>query len=138
MALGRKRTSHKESDGIAWPSLRRGLEAAKWQAWIGHGLAQWRANATANLKQKSRASLVGLAHDVLSRIETGNRRVDAVEIIALAKSYHKTPDAIAELFEAPTVEQWDDLRRSRKPDDRFRTPHRTRPDLQTIKQPPTK
>ncbi len=104
----------------------------KWQVWIGWQLRSWRATAHhgTRMHQDAAAGRSGLNRDHLSRIESGERRLEVVELRALATTYGKNSAAIAALFTPPSTEQWTAVLQSREPDTRFTAP----PQVQSLPQ----
>lgn len=119
-----------------WPDDRgRGVEAVKWQVWIGHQLREWRRKArragdpTSGLHLKHVKDYVALLEDRVSRIESGERRLEAVELLALAEAYGRGTKDIAALFAPPTPDQWAQIYKARVQDPRFIKPPGARPAL---------
>jgi transcriptional regulator with XRE-family HTH domain len=101
----------------------------KWQVWIGYQLRGWRMQADegGGLPQKNLRPLAGLTEPMISRIESGERRVEAVELRALATAYSRRTADIAALFTPPTAAAWAKASRGRAPDPRFSAPPGVRP-----------
>lgn len=106
-------TSRRESPKRRpWPPIEpgRGVEAVRWQVWIGVQLREWRRRAPFGTRrgftQTLAAQRLGLRQEALSRVENGFRRVDAVELLACARAYHRSPADLAGLFAPPTPERW--------------------------------
>jgi hypothetical protein len=116
-----------------WPDPKeRGLEPAKWQAWIGYQLSRWRLmpgpedsfGTTNGLGNKQGASALKYPRDVLSQIEYGFRRVDPVDLLVFAIAYGKTPSDLAKLFSPPSPEAWSTVKDRYCVDPRFDEPPR--------------
>ncbi len=120
-----------------WPPVEgeRGVEAVRWQVWIGSQLREWRRQAPfggrRGLTQGYAARRVGLRQDALSRLESGFRRVDAFELLVLAHAYARTPADLGLLFTPPTRERWAAICEGRTIAAEFTNPpagvYRTRP-----------
>lgn len=95
-----------------WPPIEpgRGVEAVRWQVWIGVQLREWRLRAPFGTRrgftQAHASRRLGLRQDALSRLENGFRRVDAVELLACARVYRRSPADLAALFTPPTPARW--------------------------------
>ncbi len=103
---------------IAWPPV--GLAdvgTVQWRVWVGHQLAQWRKKGDHGrpMMQKKAAAHSGLKADVISRIESGHRGCDVVELRALAQTYQKKGAEIGALFTPPTASDWAAICRKRQP-----------------------
>ena len=105
-----------------WPRLGSGgVEAAQWRVLIAHRLREWR-KADTDLLLKSAAPRSGLSQDAISRIETGGKGVDVLELRALAAAYGKSAVEVGRLFRAPTEREWGSVRAGRADDERFLSP----------------
>jgi hypothetical protein len=104
---------------ITWPSVGSmdEVSAVQWRVWLGHQLAQWRKRGDQGrpMMQKKAAARSGLTADVISRIESGHRGCDVVELHALAQTYGKTAPEIGDLFVLPSDAEWADICRRRQP-----------------------
>ena len=103
---------------IAWPPVSADdVEAVQWRVWLGHQLAQWRKRGDHGrpMMQKKAAALSGLTADVISRIESGHRRCDIVELQALAQAYGKTAPEIGAIFALPSEAAWAEVCLRRQP-----------------------
>lgn len=111
-----------------WPPVEpgRGVEAVRWQVWIGVQLREWRRRAPFGVRrgftQAHAARRVGIRQDALSRLENGYRRVDAFELLACARAYSRSPADLAALFTPPTPERWAMICTDRERIAEFRTP----------------
>ena len=109
-----------------WPEARvLGAEAVMWRVWIGHQLTEWRFKAGSHgrgMRQRRASAKSGLSQDVISRIETGQRRIEMAELVALATAYGLTPKELGQLFLVPTASAWREVVASRQPDARFQAP----------------
>jgi hypothetical protein len=95
--------------------------------WIGDQLRRWRLTADRDgsaLMQKTAAVRTGLRQDVISQIELGWRRVDAVELCLFATVYGRSAADLARLFEPPSATAWAAILARRVPDRRFTAPPR--------------
>lgn len=54
------------------------------------------ARAEAGLNQRDVAEKLGFSHSFLSKCETGDRRIDVMELLQLAKLYGKPPNYFLE------------------------------------------
>jgi len=54
------------------------------------------AREEAGLTQRDVSERLGMAHSFLSKCETGDRRIDVMELIQLAQMYGKTPQYFLE------------------------------------------
>jgi transcriptional regulator with XRE-family HTH domain len=111
-----------------WPaSAALGVDAVKWRVWVGHQIGLWRGKGQRALSevQKSVAGRAGIGQDALSLIETGQRRIEVGELVALAHALRKGPKDIAALFVPPTAADWAKVVELRRPDVRFRSPPET-------------
>lgn len=106
----------------AWPKERgRGAEAVRWQVWIGHQLRRWRLAMDEGRGQTLKwvAFRVAMPPSRLSQIEGGHRRVDAIELLALAQAYGRGPEDLRRLFTPPSAADWKAVRERRTSDPRY-------------------
>jgi transcriptional regulator with XRE-family HTH domain len=55
-----------------------------------------KAREEAGLNQRQVSEELGFSHSFLSKCETGDRRIDVIELLQLAKLYGKTPNYFLE------------------------------------------
>lgn len=116
-----KRTERRQQ----WPAIDSGrdIDAVRWQVWIGVQLRAWRKAAPfgrgRGMTQKQAAERLGLRQEALSRAESGQRRVDAYELLVFARAYQRQAADVANLFSPPSPEEWARVRRRFIDDARF-------------------
>lgn len=125
-----------QDDGLQrWPASRAlGPEAVKWRVWIGYQLRQWRAQAGPDgrdMKQSQASAKSGIDQAVISLVETGQRRIEVAELVALAHLYKPALMLrdIGRLFSPPTASEWAQVVETRRPDARYAAPPTTAPFL---------
>ena len=115
----------------AWPRVGiQGLEAVKWQVWIGYQLREWRLHAGLNsgeMKQETAARLSGLRPTFLTALELGRQGPDVAELRELATLYKRSTTGIGELFVPPSTLEWDIVRKRFQADLTFRKPPTEKP-----------
>ncbi len=108
-----------------WPAIEgeRGAEAVRWQVWIGVQLRSWRKQAPfghgRGMTQQQAARRLGLRQEALSRAESGQRRVDAYELLVFARTYQRLVTDLAALFSPPSPVEWMSIRQRFAPDPCF-------------------